>query len=823
MGTFLQDLRYALRMLIRQPAFTAVAVFTLAIGIGANTAIYSVVDATLLRALPYQEPDRLMHVSLMMPAYHGRPPLDDMVWSYPKSETFRQLQPVFEDVALYGASNFNVTGSDQPERIDGEAVSASYFPLLRVRAAAGRTFLPSEDAVPERDFVAVISYNLWQRRFNLDPQIAGKTINLDSKPYTIVGVLPADFQGLSGPSDIWVPIHTEDAQNLAEAQSHSWYMIARLKPGETVEHAKSIVKQLGPRVDAAFPREDAAGWGAKARTLAEAQIDPIIRRSVLVLFGAVSFVLLIACVNIANLLLARGSVRQREIAIRLAIGANRARLVRQLLTESILLALAGAAAGLAVAYAGVRALAGINPASASAVDGRIFALTTLGLRSIHLDSRALLFTFAVALLTGILFGLAPALQGSRTDVTGALKNSSARPSRFAGFHLLTGKSLLVVVEVALAVVLLAGAGLMMKSFSRLLATRIGVDPENVLTIRMNLEQDPPARAAAFFSQAEQRVATLPGVVSAALSNCYALSGACGGTLARVFSHPVTPGTEPIVGVVWASTDYFKTMRISLLRGRNFAASDRQGSPKVVLINETAARRLWPGEDPIGKVVAVGQGGFHDGATVIGVVSDVRYRRIDELPRPDVYLSYQQSPRPSAVLFVRTAGNPAALTTAIQNEIHALNRDLPLYDVKTMDERIRDATAKARFSAVLLALFAAIAIALAAVGIYGVMSYLVTQRTREIGIRIALGATSAEVLGLVVRRGAALAFAGIVIGVAAALFVTRVLVTLLYEVKPGDPATYVQIAAVLAAVAIIAAYLPARRASAVDPASALRAE
>jgi putative ABC transport system permease protein len=550
---------------------------------------------------------------------------------------------------------------------------------------------------------------------------------------------------------------------------------------------------------------------------------------VLVLFGAVSLVLLIACVNIANLLLARGSTRSREIAIRLAIGANRRRLVRQLLTESLLLAMLGAVASVALAWVGVHALELINPANphtaGNAFGRRLPGLSALGLGTIRLDSRALLFTFGIALLTGILFGLAPALQGSRANVADAIKSGGARPAGLAGIRILSGKSILVVTEVALAVVLLIAAGLMIKSFGRLIATRTGVDPDHVLTVRINLPGAVKQPAAlAFFSRLEARAAALNGVVSAGLMNCHALAGGCVGTIIWFRDRPPVPqGTEPGVGAHFASPGYFKTMKIPLLRGRLFTEADRQGAPKVALINDTARRRFWPGEDPIGKHIGVGMNGFGDGVEVIGIVGDVRYGQMDEPAKPDVYITDAQSPRNGLILYVRTTGNPAGLTETVRREVRALNRDLPIFDIKTMPERIAAATSRARFSAILLAVFAGIALSLSAVGIYGVMSYVVTQRTREIGIRMALGARQGDVLWLVLGRGIALAAVGTVGGVGGALAATRVLETMLYEVKPGDPETYLSIAGVLLVVALAASYIPARRAAWVEPSSALRAE
>ena len=815
----MQDLRYALRTLWRQPAFAAVAIFTLAIGIGANTAIYSVVDATLLRPLPFEQPDRLMKVSLIMPAMFGRAANDTMVWSYPKYEEFRRLQTVFQETALYTPVQVNITGTDEPERLRAEQVSASYFPVLGIRAAAGRTFLAEEDAVPGRDMVAAISYGLWQRRFGGDPGAIGRTIELDLKKYTIVGVLPAGFQGLSGPSDVWVPIHTVSAAALREPQSHSWDQVARLKPGVTPVQAESEAAQIGAAIDRAVPDSRRKGWGAKARTLEETRLEPGLRKSVVVLYGAVTFVLLIACVNLANLLLARGAARRREIAVRLAVGAGRARLVRQFLTESLLLAMLGAIASLPLGWLGVRALAAINPAATGLrTFGRLSGLTLMGLGSIRMDWRVLLFTFAAAAGTGVLFGLLPAFAGARFEISGSLKSSDARPSgAFA-------KSLLVVAEIALAVVLLAGAGLMLKSFERLAATRSGFDPDGVLTVQLSPPQAPGSDSTPFFSAIEQRAAALPGVISAGLDNCAPLSGGCNGTLIGFPDRPpVTPGSQPSIGILWASPTYLQTMKIPLLKGRWFTTADRAESPKVLVVNETAARMFWPGEDPVGHRISAGQGGYSGGAEVIGVVGDVRYLQADEPARPDVYAPYLQSPRGGMMLYIRTSGDPAALIGAIRREAHALNRNLPLWDVKTMKERISQANSKARFSAVLLALFAGIALCLAAIGIYGVMSYLVTQRTREIGIRMALGARAGDVLALVVRRGALLALVGIGVGIGGALAATRALTTLLYEIQPGDPATYVEIAAILAVVALAACYIPARRASQVDPSGALRAE
>ena len=562
--------------------------------------------------------------------------------------------------------------------------------------------------------------------------------------------------------------------------------------------------------------------GRSRADLDEARIDPALRRSVLVLFGAVGFVLLIACVNIANLLLARAGSRRREIAIRLAVGASQGRLVRQFLTESGLLAMAGALASLAVAYLGILALGAINPAT-TGFGRRVSGLSLIGFNSIRMDSSALLFTLAMGLLAGLLFGLVPALQASRVSVTDALKDAGAQWAAIRG---LKGRSFLVVTEVALALVLLVSSGLMIRSLSRLVAARTGVDPARLLSVRINLPglQYGSQASLAFFQDLETRVAGLPGVQAAGMGNCPPLSGGCNGTIIWFRDRPEVPrGAEPSVGVHWITPDYLKAMRVPLLRGRNFTAADRTGAPKVVLINEAAARRFWPGEDPIGKPIAVGQGGFGDRAEIVGIIADVRYGTMDAPPGPDVFIPFAQSPRNSMVLYLRTTSDPRALAVAVRAEVRALDRNLPVYDLKTMIERISDATSSARFSAVLLGIFAAIALVLSAIGIYGVMSYAVSQRTHEIGIRIALGAEPRDVLALVVRRGLGLTVVGLVVGVAAALASTRVLTTLLYEVRPSDPPTYIVIAGILGLVAFFASYVPARRATRVDPLVALRSE
>jgi len=825
LDVLLQDLRYGWRSLTRQPGFTAIVVVTLAVGIGANTAVYSVVDATLLRPLPFREPDRLMAVFLMEPS-NGTP--SRIAWSYPKYETFRHNQQVFEDSALYRTWLINLTGDGEPERLQMEEVSASYFPLLGVEAQLGRTFLPAEDAIPEQSFVTILSDSLWRRRFGADPSVIGRTIDIDLKPYTVVGVLPAGFQGLGSPADLWVPVHRLNAETLGERWGHYWSLVARIKPDVRAEQAQSATIALGRIIDEAHPDPAAAraAWGATAEALEEIRIDPTIRNSVLVLFGAVSFVLLIACVNVANLLLARGNSRKREIAIRCAIGAGRFRVIRQLLTESLMLGILGGAASLAIAYASIHALNAINPFGTALALGRRLRGTLFTLNSIHLDSRVLWFTLGIAIATGVVFGLAPAFQAVRGNATDSLKRGS---DQIRTRHFMAGKGILVVVEIALAFVLLAGAGLMIKSLDNLLSTRIGIDPNNTLSVKLTVPFSSGGfqAVAGFFDELERRIASQPGVISAGLSSCHALEGRaldgrCGQNIIRFLDRPKVPtGTEPTVGTLQVSPDYFKTMKIPLLRGRLFTSADREGAPLAVIVNETAAGRFWPGEDPIGKRVSVWFSVFTRGAEVVGVVGDVRYGPMDRPPQPDAYLPFRQAPSPTMTLFGRTEGDPVALVEAVRRHAGALDRGLPIYDIKTMRQRINDATVRVRFNVILLTAFAVIAIVLAAVGIYGVMSFAVRQRTNEIGIRMALGARSEDVVRHVVRQAGALILIGTAIGLAGALAATRVLSSALYEVQPHDPQTYVAIVMILIAASLLASYLPARRASTIDPSITLR--
>ncbi len=822
-----QDVRYALRTLVKAPAFTLIAVVTLALGIGANTAIFTLVNALLLKPLPFAQPDELMMVHLLMPDRNAPAGVfREMVWSYPKYEVFRDEQQVFAEHALFTSGQWSLTGIGEPERLRGEVIGARYLTTLGVTPIVGRDFTSAEDRTPGIDGIVLLGHALWQRRFGGDPTILGQVIRLSGVPHTVVGILPAGFRGLTGEAETWVPLMTTSADDLNQKWSHSYYAVARRKPGISDEQARSAVTVLGNRIDAAIPDpRGVAKYGAMALSLQDSRVDPLIRRSALVLLGAVGFVLLIGCVNLANLILARAATRQREVAIRLAIGATRARLVRQFLTESLILAGAGAIAGLAVAYGAIRLAGALLPEAGIVLRSQTFGLTRVGMSLIDLDLTTLLFTATVAAGTAVLFGLLPAWQASRSDIVTTMK-ASGSGSIARGVRGLSGRNLLIVGETAMALVLLVAAGLMLQSVNNLQRTALGFEPDGLVTFPLSLPrtQYDEARSTRFFLDLLDRVAALPGVESTAFGLCAPVSGGCNGTRATFPGKPpAAPGQEPTIGIHWATPDLFKTMGVQLVRGRAFTDHDRGGQPKVVVINETAARTLFAGEDPIGQKIGLGQGGFHDGAEVVGIVRDVRYRAVEQVATADAYIPLLQSWRASGILFVRSRLDPAALIPAVRAEIRTLDRDLPVTNVKTMGTRFGDATWRTRLSADLLGLFAGLALLLAAIGLYGVMAQSVEQRTREIGVRMALGAERRNIFALVITRAFAISAVGIAVGVGLSLVSMRFLDALLYQVTPNDPITLGVLAAGLLAVCLLASYVPARRATRVDPWTSLRAD
>jgi putative ABC transport system permease protein len=827
MTGFQQDLSYASRSLRKQPGFAVIATLMLALGIGATLAIFALANAVLFRPLPFAEPDRIALLHLVAPDREAAGTFRTVVWSWPKYRTFREHQQSFEAHAMFTGASWNVTGTGSPERVVGESIEAAYFAVLGIKPQIGRTFTTNETNAPGAPPLLVLGHGMWVRRFGSDPAVIGRPLGLNGRAFTIVGVLPPGFRGLTGQADVFVPLLSEDGGDLDQAWSHSYFTVARLKPGVSFASAKAEVTALGARIDEQY-RDPLAGaaWSATASPLNDERVDAILRRSILMLLAAVGAVLLIVCSNLTNLMLARGLTQQREIAIRLALGASRGRILRQLMTESALLASIGATLGLGVAYATISAGAALMPDLRLVLPrGSTGGLMRVSLGMIGFDVRVLLFTVGVAASAALLFGLGPAWAASRRGLSNTMK-AGASGSVSQGTRGLSLRNLLIVGEIALALVLLTAGGLMLKSVARLQATELGFDPVSLLTFRMALPAPKydTKSGTQFFDELLRRLAMHGEVTAASYGNCSPVSGGCNRTLATFPDlPPVAKGSEPSVGVYWASPAYFGTLGIRLLRGRTFTEHDRVGQPKVVVVNESAARALWKGEDPIGRRIGVGQGGFHDGAEVIGVVADVRYGAMETSVGPDVYLPLLQSGRTTGLLFIRSHAAAASIVPAIRREVAALDAELPITEIKMMEDRFSDATWRQRMSAWLLGVFASLALLLAAMGIYGVIAQGVEQRTREIGVRLALGARRADILRLVIRRVVAIAIAGITIGLLVAVPSMRLLTTLLYQVKPSDPIVLSALAMMLLGVAVVAGYLPARRATRVDPLVTLKAE
>ena len=804
---FFQDLRYAGRMQLKNPGFTLVAVIALALGIGANTAIFSVVNSVLLRPLPYKDPERLV-----------------MVWEdaskvgYPRDTPaaanfvdWRNQNTVFEGMAAIADESFNLTGTGDPERLEGRLVSANLFPLLGVDPQIGRTFTSAEDQ-PGSNRVVVLSYALWQRRFGGDDSIVGKPLNLNGETYTIVGVMPARFQFPTSDDALWAPI-AFTAEDAANRDRHYLQVLARMKPGTSLEQAQAEMHTIATRLAQQYPDSN-TDLGAAVTSLHEHLVGDI-RPALLILLGAVGLVLLIACANVANLLLARAAVRQKEIAVRVALGARRWRLIRQFLTESILLSTIGGVVGLAIAYGGLLLLRAFIPENISQA------------REISIDLKVLGFTLLVSTITGLIFGLAPALQAARFNQTETLKEGGRDSATGSGGKRIRG--LLVMSEVAVSLVLLIGAGLLVNSFLRLRNVDPGFRADNLLTMKFVLPQpkyEEFERRNAFYTDLIRRVESLPGVKSAAVTTnlpLYRQGNSIGISIEG--QPPPAPGKENIVVTRIISPKYFDTMSIPLLSGRAFTDQDMATTPRVVVISETMARRYWPGEDPIGKRIGAGRIQRPEDLTqVVGVVKDVRQFELTADAKPQMYLPYRQRGFfPSEDLVVKTDVDPASMASTVRNAVWEIDKDQPVSNIRTMEEILLKSIARQRFSMLLLAIFAAVALILAAVGIYGVMSYSVAQRTHEIGIRMALGAQTGAVLKLAVSYGLKLVVAGIVIGLIAAFALTRVMSTLLFGVTATDPTTFALISLLLIGVAAIASYIPARRATKVDPIIALRYE
>ncbi len=820
-------IRQAIRSLQRRPAFSLLAIGILALGIGANGAAFSVVDATLLRPLPFASPDELVDITLTVPARRGEPARDDMVWSYPKYQTLVELQRSFAQTATHRDGAATLLTESGAARLTIEEVGGGYFSTLGVPTMLGRDFDASEDRGPDAPGVVILSHALWRSQFGGDPAVLGTTIRLGGIPATIIGIAPAGFRGLSGRAELWRNVASLGAEELGQRWSHSHNVVARLAPGIGFPAALAEVRTLAVQIDAAHPAPIAnqEPMGATAQPLAAIRTDPGVAQMVVILAVAVGLVLLIACVNLANLLLARALGRRRELAVCLAVGARRGDIVKTLLAESAILGLAGGILGLGLTWLGIRGLGTIWTGVGGTVSNLLGGLTAMGLASISLSPGVVGFLVAVSVLTAVLVGLIPALRASRPELTEALHGAPAATG--VGRARLSLRDGLVAAQLALAVTLLVGAGLMIRSMGNLLSTDAGVVPDQVASARIAIAPDgyDPDSAVVFYASLLERVRALPGVQSAAVGNCPPLNGGCNGTIIWFRDRPeVAEGQEPLVGVHMVSPDWFRTLGVRIVRGRDFSDADRRGGPKVVVINETAARTFYPNEDPIGKPVAVGQGGFHIGsAEIVGIASDVRFGTLEEEPMPDVFIPYLQAPRAAGMLFVRTTGNPTGILPALRGVIRELDPTMPVYDVRTMSDRMALATFQPRYTTWVLGAFAAAALLLAAIGVYALLGYEVAQRRREIGIRMALGADSGRVVGGIVRHGLTLALAGIVVGVPMALVLSRFLGALLHGVTPGDPATYAGIAIVLAVVSGLATLLPARAATRVNPMEAIRTE
>jgi putative ABC transport system permease protein len=804
--TLFQDLSFGARMLVKKPGFTLVAVATLALGIGANTAIFSVVNAVLLRPLPYRDPDRIVTIRNYSanPILVGANGADFLDW--------REQAKGFEQVAALANSFVDLTGTGEPERLKAGLVSANLFETLGVGPAYGRAFTQAEDQSRAAQ-VVILSHRLWQRRFGSDPQLIGRTLTLMDQNWTVIGVMPPGFRAFED-FDLWLPLALDVNQKLRKGPLNHVRVIARLKPGVTLQTARADLSVIREWQRQAFP-PFFSGVEVSVTGLHEYLVGDV-QLALLALFGAVAFVLLIACANVANLLLARSAARQKEMAIRAAVGAGRFRLVRQLLTESLLLSVAGGAAGLLMAMWGVKLLVKISPGGIARIDES------------GVDGRALVFTCVVVTLTALVSGAIPALQASRTNVNETLKaHFSARASSPGGSRSLQA---LMIGEVALTLVLLVGAGLMIRSFIQLLAIPKGFNPDNVLTLVLSpsFAKYPPRspQLRAYFQESLTRVQTLPGVESASLSSFLPLGGPTGSRSFRIEGRPpFEPGKEPLAQDNLISHDYFRTMGIEMRAGRAFTEQDGDGAPPVVIINETMARRFFPNENPIGRRFVWSPTPL----TIVGVAGDTRHFGLDQEVHPEIYWPYLQARNLIMKLVVRVApdsNSPAQLSSlaaAIRNQVREVDLNTPVNQVVTMDERLSDSVAPRRLQVLLFAIFAAVALVIATVGMYGVLSYAVGQRTREIGVRMAMGAQGGDVLRLVVGQGMRMTLIGALLGLAAALALTRVMKSLLFNVSPTDLATFVSITSLLVVVAFLASYIPARRATKLDPLMSLRHE
>ena len=813
METFWQDLRYGARMLVKNPGFALIAIMTLALGIGANTAIFSVVNAVLLRPLPFYSPERLLAL--------GQTEAEDRNYlsqfSFRNFADLRQQTKAFERLAAYYNNNMTLTGQGEAARLRATVATADLFPLLGASPALGRTFLPEEDNAGSggQGYPAILSWNCWQQHFGGDTGVVGRTINLSGNPYTVVGVMPAKFSFpvQAQPTEVWIS-PARDAEKTGEGAIMvergylAWRVVGRLKDGATIEQAQSEADVVASNLATQFPNMNKE-LGIKVMPLLEWLVGNL-RFTLLLLFGTVGVVLLIACSNVANLLLERAVSRQREITVRLALGASRWRIARQLVTESLMLALAGGVLGSLLAMWGTTLIVSLSPESITRIT------------QTRLDARVLAFTAGISLLTGVLFGLAPAVSVAPAGLAEALKQGGRSGS--GGLRSGRVRNLLVIAEVALALVLLVGAGLLVRTLVRLQNVPLGFDPRNVLT--MIVAKSPsgePEQTGEFFKQLTERIRALPGVANASVTWQLPLSGASATTGLEIEGQPNEAGSLTVGVIHSAGPGYFRTMGIPVLEGRDFTDRDDMKSPPVIIVNETLAKRFFPAGDAIGKHITPGfatTGGTIQ-REIVGVVGDVKHQSLRSSSVHEFYFAQAQMPVTSMTVVVRTSVDPHALVGAVRKEVQSLDGNAPVYSVVTAEEYMARSVASTRFNMTLLAAFAAVALLLTAVGLYGVISFSVSQSTHEIGIRMALGARTSDVLKLVMGQGMVLTFVGIVAGLAAAYWLTRLMSSLLFGVEATDFVTFAGVSLLLLIVAVLACYIPARRASKVDPMIALR--
>jgi predicted permease len=800
MAALLQDLRYASRMLVRQPGTSAIAILTLAIGIGANAAIFSAVDSLLLRPLPYDDPDRLVMIWEKRQA-EG---VYDNVVSPADFFDWVRMNTVFESIAAQATSTVDWTGGGEPVRLFAGSVSPSFFRVLGTRMAHGREFREDE-AIVGRQMVVILSHGLWQRRFGGDPGAVGRTVTLNGSVREIVGVLPASFEFPDRTIEMWLPLALTPGPGLSSRGNHFLEVYARLKPGTSLEQARSDMDRVGGMLSKDYPEAN-ANHGAWVIPLRDQLVTPV-RSSILLLLAAVGFVLLIACVNVANLLLARATTRRVEIAIRGAIGAGRLRLAGQALTESLVLGVAGGLAGLVVARWSIDVLRALVPEN----------LEIVGLQHLGLDRRLLVFTVLLSMATSIVFGLLPAWHFASQRLEGALKDGS----RTQGRTRRRVRQLLVVAEVGLASLLLVGAGLTVRSFQTVLRAESGISAGGLLTALVTL---PSSRyrgdnvSAATFADLESRFRTIPGVRSVALTNALPLSGQDTRRNVAVEGFPSTAQAPTRAHVRSVTTDYFRTIGMRVVEGRAFTTDDRRDAPQVVIVNQTMARRYWPDSSPLGKRVALPDGGWCE---VVGIVRDVRHWGLDRPVNPELYFPMPQLPYPVMTVVVASEGEASALAAPLREVLRTVDRDLPLSSVRTMDEVVARSVSVRRAGMSVLGMFSVIALVLAAAGIYGVMSHLVAQRTGEIGVRMTMGARPWDIVRMVLLEGMAQAVLGLALGLGAAVLLMRTFQSYLYEVSPADPLTLVTVAALLGVTAALSCVVPARRAMRIDPMTAVR--